>query len=188
MRKKTKTIATVGLAFTVVAVVTAVLLVNLFSTKETYKTNSDTTTTVLSLHCKNVTTPEGAFFHSDGAAKELTEVKFTFKDGEADKMSFTYTGNYADKATATKTSSEMHAKYNLYMDSTDVKFSDLSPNFSVIDNQIIISLFFDDVTLTAGTAPLLMLEPADASRVKQYSVDTLSKYYKSMGFSCETTK
>lgn len=181
----TRTIKTVAVGLSIIAVVAVVSLIilNVFGSKETYITDGGTTAAVSSLDCR-IITPKDAFFYSDEDLNATSEVKATLVDDKFDKISFVYTGTFADNNAAKVVSSAMHADYNIYMNGTPIDFSELSPNFSVIGNQVVINLFLTTETLTTETAKLIFLSASETSKIKNYSGGDLKKLYTDKGFSC----
>lgn len=181
-----KTILTIVSIIIIIIAAIIVGVVFLLRPKEQYTSKGDKNQIVAALSCKSDTV-ESPFFHIDTAAYELHEVKFTFAGDSVDKMSYTYTGNFSDSEAEKKASSLLHAKYNEYMNTTTVEFSDLSPNFSNIDNQLVISLFLDEKTFTSGTAKLVFLRESDVSQIKKYSIENLRAAFEKSGFSCKVS-
>lgn len=187
MKQNKKKVVIITLCFIVVVAIVVIALLNIFKPKETYIKSKDSFEAISSLYCTS-SNVNGAFFHDETARKEVNEIKFSYKDGKIDKMQFTYTGDYPNAEMAKSASDRMHYNYNTFMDNTSVKFSDLSPNFSVIDKQVIVNLFFDEKTATAETASLLFLTDSDTGNYKNNTLSTMKKKYENKGFSCKITK
>lgn len=185
-KNKSTKVAVMTCIFVLVAILMALLLIKLFEPHETHTSDENTTTVVAALSCKSANMPE-AFFHSEEASSEAQEVKITMQDNRADKVSFTYTGTFANAEEAKRAASDMHADYNIYMGTTTVGFSDLLPNFSTIDKQVVIALYLDEKTLAVGTAPLIFLSESEMKNFNTYSLNNLKKIYTGKGFSCVST-
>lgn len=183
MKQNNKKILAVSFGFIVVVAIVTILSINIFTPKEKHISQNNNSTSINALTCKYNGT-EDAFFHSNLASNELDEVKITFNDDKIDKISLTYSGEYIDNDTAKKISSEMHAKYNLYMDTTSVGFDKLSPNFSVINAKVIVSLFLSIDTLNAETAKFLFLDENEVRNISNTTINSLKKKYTTKGFSC----
>ena len=160
-----------------------ILIVNLvFQDKEEHISASETVTKVKTLECE-AASPETAFFVSENATDPEHQLKVTYQGSVANTFYYTYEADFATPEAAETASAELHADYNTYMKSNA---SDLSPNFSNIQNQVLVSLFGPAKDLTAASAALFFISPEEYDQLTNYDIDKLTQIYQSKGFSCET--
>lgn len=181
--KKKKLVWPWAVAIVLVGIIIT-LVVLMTNSKTSYETGGNQITSIAALYCK-ASSPASPFFESPDAMSQLYEIKYTYRDKKVDKTSFTYTGTFSSDAAAKTAASTLHAKYNEYMYTTNSDPEDMSPNFSSIDNQLVITLFFTGKTFNADIAPIMFISSTDVSKIDSYSVNTLQKIYEARGFSCQ---
>ena len=161
-----------------------ILLILLISPKETYISDGDKMESIGILDCRASSVDE-AFFNYDTASRADHEIKITFKSGVADKINYTYEGEFSSNDAAEIALSWMHADYNNYMGEVGVYQEDLSPMFSVINAKGIINLYIDESKFTSATARFVFLDEDKYAVFRDMRAEEIGKLYESKGFSCE---
>lgn len=174
-----------GTLAAIVAII--IILLNIFTPKDSHITSEDSLQSIEAVHCKteNLASP---FFETNGAKNVEHEVKITLMNDKVDKMSYTYIGLFESKDETEKALSALHAKYNIYMDTTDIYHEDLYPTFSNLGTKGIINLYIQDKTFNLDTAKLILLSDYEYEQFSGYNIETLAKIYENKGFVCEITK
>ncbi len=157
-----------------------------FVPKETHTSDDNQTEAIGILYCSSESPTEDVFFVSDKASGVKHEIKVSFIDGIADKINYTYTGNFDSGETAESTLSFLQGKYNIYMAETGVHFSDLYPTFSVFGTSGVINLFFQEKTITPKTVKIVFLSSKEFANIKTYSIDDFKRVYETKNFVCST--
>lgn len=181
MTKKVKLI--IGTTATVaIAVGVALALYLLFRTTETHTTTVETKTETSILTCQAMAASGDSFFDTKNALNVEQKIKMTFTEGVPNKLNYLYEGSYASVETADKASNLLHADYNIYMAD---KAESLTPNFSVIDNELKINLFADKSQMNAKVGRLFFLSSDEATNFTSYKDEDLMRLYQNKGFSCK---
>lgn len=175
----------------VVSIVTILIVISctvggffLFRGSETRETANKESYAITALVCK-ANSPEAAFFSSNLANSVVHTVKITFKDDNADKISYSYEGKFenAEKAESIKTS--FHIKYNSDMNENGLDPEGLTPSFVATDNTVRINLYAAVGNLNATVAKLFFLNSDKQDKFQTYSEKAIQKYYEKVGFKCE---
>lgn len=161
-----------------------IFLVNLFNEKTTYTTADDQVTETTSLYCttesKNI---DGAFFDLSDSESAKQAIKVIFKNKKIDNIAYNADINYTDNKKAVNREAELNVKYGLYMQDNGREMTDFSPNFSVNDTNVKISLFATMKQLNSVFAKIFLIDTNDS--LSSYSPKVLSTLYNTKGFKCE---
>lgn len=159
------------------------LFINLFTEKITNTSNNSDTTRISSLYCstRSINIPN-AFFDISDAESAKQAIKVIFKDEKIDNISYDADISYKEKSIAKKKEAELGIKYGLYAQDNNKKSTDLSSNFSAIDNKVKITLFSTVKQLIPAFRVVFFIDDDD---LEEYTIDTFSTLYGSKGFSCE---
>lgn len=177
---------TILVVFLVLIIGLLILFVNLFREKVTSTTTDDKTAESISLYCKTDSKDiEDAFFDIKDAASATQQIKVVFNHKKIDTISYDSTINFNNYETAKKREAELHYKYGSYMQNNGKTMTDFSPNFSVDDMEVKISLFANSKQLNSETAKIFLINSSD-SALESYSPKALATLYRSKSFTCET--
>ena len=170
--------------FLAIVVGLVVLLINLFTPKTTYTSSGSDTTSTQSLYCttksKNI---DGAFFDVSSADSASQAIKVIFKNKKIDNISYNATMIYPDAEKATSEEAKLNATYGLFVQEDGKSREIFSPNFSVNNTEVKISLYADYNKLNNKLAKIFLIDTNDS--LSSYTSKVLSTLYKSKGFSCE---
>ena len=118
----------------VIAILVVILWI-LLRPKESYVSGGDQNSKIVSLQCK-MGESEDAFFVSPMAKSVTHEIRETFKDGEAENISYTFYGVYDSEQTAETINASLHGQYNKYMGKHSISQQSLNPDFATIGNDL----------------------------------------------------
>ncbi len=181
--------ARVSICVVVISVILIIFLVGRDLLQGTEERTSGTIpdSTISAVTC-TATNPEEAFFSTPTSVLGGShEIKITStKNSAVDKVFYTYETNYASNEDASKAEAQFRANYNkaLTIDNAEK----LSPNFSVINNKLQITLFGDVSELTSITAQPFFITADDFKSISNFDVPTLTELYQSKGFTCVSQK
>lgn len=159
----------------------------LFQEKTTVTSAEKDLDSVSPIICKSVK-PSFRSFVEDTANSASYTIKYTFKNGQADKVSFTYNGSYSSSEDARYADARAHADYNIYMSGTSQSPEAFSPSFSHADSSMQINLFGEVSQLTAATAKLFYIDSDTFGRIDFSSLESVIENYKNKNFSCTFNK
>lgn len=173
----------VAVIIVVVAVIVALVLIGnlVFKNQEQRISSNEGQTVVRSMDCV-AKQPQDAFFQDELATEAEHEIKVTYRNNDANKISYVYDGEYATFNDAEDAEAKLHADYNIYMKDLADSFS---PNFSVIEDELKVSLFADAYDLGSATARMFFITPEEFENMEDYNIDDLKQIYESKGFQCE---
>ncbi len=137
--------------------------------------------------CKS-SKPSFVSFFEDISESSLYTVKLTFRSGTADKISFTYNGEYGSEESARYADASAHADYNIFMSTTSKNPESFSPSFSHTDSSMQINLFGEIGQLTSQTAKLFYIDSDTFEKLDFSSADEVVKNYEDKNFSCTFNK
>lgn len=182
--KKTSNIIKVCILIAIFAGVAA-LMVLLLNGNTKYTSDGDEVTATEYLYC-SASDPKNPYFESSKASNAVHEIKYTFKNGATDRISYTYTGEFDSENSAKAELSKMTFKYNDYMGTTQLYQQDLNPTWTVLDNKAIINLFMTNgATLTSETMRFVFLGYEQLRSLASASAESLKGYYESLNFTCK---
>lgn len=159
----------------------------LFQEKTTNTSVKKDLDSVSPIICKS-SNPSFESFFEDGANSSTYTIKYTFKNGKADKISFTYNGKYASAEDAEYANASAHASYNIFMSKTSKDSGVFSPSFSNTDSSMQINLFGDVKDLTSLTAGIFYIDADTFKKIDFTSLDEVVKNYENKNFSCTFNK
>lgn len=128
---------------------------------------------------------DDSFFVPKDAIRYAHGIEITFRDNGADKISYSYYGQYTNGNIAESENARFNADYDIYMGNINTtNRKALSATFTSAKNATRISLFTKVKNLTASTSRFFFLDDSNYKKVGEYSKDTLNELYKSKGFKC----
>lgn len=181
-----KTLTICGI-IAMILIVIAVSIIILLQPKETHISSGTEKSSIEVLDCVSSVQNE-PFFVSDKAIDSNHEVKITFNNNKPDKYNYTYIGKFDSNKIAEEELSWLHGDYNNYMGKIDIYQEDLSPSFTVLDNDVIINLYLDNKTLAVDTARFLFLTSEQFVNIKKMPITEVAKIYKNRSFNCVINK
>lgn len=185
--KKNTYLVIILVAILVLFVGAGILIANSMFEKATYKPGNSEDITTTSLFCTNKTNGvQEPFFDFSSAESVEQIIKVIFKNNKINDMSYSAKAHYKDGDLAKRSAAGLEAKYSLYMQDNGAKMADFSPNFSVSETNVMISLFANISQLNSSLAKVFLLDVGDG-KFDNYSPKTLSTSYNSKGFSCQIT-
>ena len=162
----------------------ATFLSILFTEKRSYTSENKDTGIIDVLSCSKEQSG-GSFFVPKDAISYTHEVEVTFRNNEADKISYSYYGQYINEDIAESENARFNADYDIYMGNINVADRNvLSATFTSAKNATRISLFAKVKNLTAGISRFFFLDDSNYKKVGEYSKNTLNELYESKGFKC----
>lgn len=171
--------------FLVLIIGLVILIVNLLKDNVTTTTSDDKTVSSTSLYCKTDSKDlEDAFFDVKDASDASQKIKVIFSHKKIDTISYDSTLKFENYETAKKREAELHFQYGSHMQNNGKTMTDYSPNFSVDDTEVKISLFASLKQLNSETAKIFLINASDSS-LETYSPKALAALYQSKGFTCE---
>ena len=171
------------IAVVAIAALVAWGLYSFFNGNETYVSGGNEGESVSALDCK-ATAVSNPFFVSNTAQSVTHEIKVTFADGKANKLSYNYYGTYETPALAETANATLHADYNIYMGENGLSAERLYPTFVAVDNTVKINLFAEKGKLDVPTGKIFFLKADEAVDFFTYSSTVVSKIYNVQGFNC----
>ncbi len=163
----------------------AALMVFLLNGNTKYVSDGDESTATKYLYCV-ASGPKNPYFESEKALNATHEIKYTFKDGATNIISYTYNGEFNSEKDARAELSKMTFKYNDYMGATQLYQQDLDPTWTVLNNKAIINLFMTNgKTLTSETMRFAFLGYEQLRSLASASAESLKEYYESLNFTCK---
>ena len=110
--------------------------------------------------------------------------KVIYRNDEFDRVSFTYEGEYATEAQATKAENELHSGYYIYLGKIGgIGVSDYPNNYSIIGNKVVMDLSSGRVDTPLA---ILKLFSYDLSvNVSAANEEEIVQNYTSKGFNCK---
>ena len=181
--KSKKTIAVV---FTSCAIVVVIVVVALFlmNGHETRVSKAETTAKQEIVQCSALALPD-AFFNTDETVSDVSyNIKYMYEESDLQSASFNYRATFETEEIANNVLAGMKYKFYEYVANANVDSSVLSPVLNRYNNEISISLYFDQNNLASNLSDLLFLDKIEAAEIKKYSIEKLKKIYKNKGFSC----
>lgn len=183
-KKQTKfTNAAIAIIICIIITVLITVIIALNNNHEEYKTTSNREQELSLLVCSASSLPNSFFTSSAGTSKKH-EVKITFLNGEADKISYTFEGSYNDADAANTESTTMHAQYNKFMSAQNLDINTLSNNFSVYDNTSKITLFADIEKIPPSVSKLFLINTNRIGSIANSSIHDFRKMYSEEGLTC----
>ena len=143
---------------------------------------------ISAVHCTAKGIEDG-FFYSDKVNTIDNEIKITYNNGGIDKMYYSYNGTYRSSDVVHEDEIKFHAKYNTYMGENGQNIDDLNPAYDETNNKLHIGLYADSYDRVNGvTSVFFFINNDDVSKVRNYSMEDMKKYYESKSFSCKIVK
>ncbi len=170
--------------FAVIVGVTALIVWLLSYKKESHITNKIPQSNYSVLECKS-SEPKEPFFSSDDASSRSYDIKVLFTDGALKELSYRYDGVFESESAAKNAEARMHADYNKYMDANRFRAESLNPSFSIIDSNLVVSLYADVTLFNRVVGRLFFISDEEFDKVQGYSEADYKKMYTSLGFICE---
>lgn len=183
MTKKNKNILT-SILIVVGCIALVVGVYFLFREKETVVTSDASSEKTNALVCEASSAPDGSFFISKTATKTSYTLKMTFSGSRANRISFAYTGEYANSEQADYDNASMHADYNKFAANAGFSPESYSPTFSYNNTRTSVNLMTETSSLKPSAAKLFYLESEDVQDIDKISAEKLSEIYQNKGFSC----
>ena len=184
-KKKNHTIKYTIIILGCVAIIIGVFF--LFRTKTTTTSDYKDQDSISPIVCKTTNPSMDSFFNSN-ASSSLYTIKYTYKNGKADKISFTYNGDYGSSEDARYAEAVAHANYNEFMSATSKSPESFSPSFSHTNSSMQINLFGEADQLTNQTAKLFYIDSDTFASIDFSSLEEVVKNYESKNFSCTFNK
>lgn len=109
--------------------------------------------------------------------------KVIYRNDEFDRVSFTYEGEYATEAQATKAENELHSGYYLYIGPLNIGVSDYPNNYSIIGNKVVMDLSSGRADTPPAILKLFSYDlPVNVSAANE---EEIVQNYTSKGFNCK---
>lgn len=178
----TRILVIFGIVAFVVAIAIVVLMMN---ERETRFSTQHMPVKQTMLQCTAATPIAPFFFTSENTNSPNYTFKFLYNDDDITSASFTYKVSFASSEVAADELSRMQIKYYQYIEKTNISSNNLTPVFYRNNDDISISLYFEDRYLLPNISDLLSLTKDEATRLKEYDVQNLKEIYDSKGFACE---
>ena len=187
MQKKQKTrkigsIVAVVIVILAVVVIIALCLSLLLRDHEEVVTKTQPTESLHAVVCEAEGTLEDEFFSPTGATDIDHTIKITYHTDDAEEINYTYEAEYPTPQMATEAEATLHAQYNKYM---QTMADELSPSFSLVDDDLKINFFVKAYDLTSGLAKMVFINKDEFDQMSGFAVADLVKIYQNKGFSCE---
>lgn len=186
MKDKEKKIKYIVLALVLILIALFILF---FLNGTVTRTSEDISKDKISaLNCKAGRIEDG-FFVSETANTSSNEIKVTFKNGEMDKIYYTFSGVYRSEDVAEADDTLLHAKYNIYMGENGIEQGSLNPSYSVVQSKYYLRLYVDDYDkINEVTRIFFFIDKEDLDKFNSYSLDTLESYYEKKNFRCNVSQ
>ena len=168
----------IGLAFVLGLLA---LAANLFSSRISYTTSEENSSSTQSLYCSGTAITNEGFFDLSNAESAKQEIRATIDNNNIQSISYSLNAIYNTPEIAKTVGSELHAQYNLYMDSQSLDIGLLSPTFSVSNTKVKIGLYADGKKINNATAKLFFLNP---DQLSNFSNVSLIDFYEKQKFTC----
>ena len=174
----------IAAAFVVVAIFAAILYLLFKGDEEYTSVDNDNIYSTEILYCE-ASVLEDPFFSASGEISSSHEIKVIYSQGKANKVSYTYVGNFYSEDDANGVNADLHAKYNKYMARYNLSPTILGPTFSVIGTKFKVNLYTDIINIDGMTGVLFFLNPDEAVRMASESSEILKLVYSEKGFDCK---
>lgn len=168
----------------VVLIVVIMVVCLLFSSEESYISETVKYEKTVAIECENEN-PAEAFFVNESATEVEHTIKGVFTGEILTKISYNYEGNFASNSVAETAEAVFHAQYNKYMAEKGLNPDSLKPVFSNSGDDVKITLITDANKLSSGNVQFFFLNMDDFQHVKSYTSKDLANIYRGKGFSCE---
>ena len=183
-KKEQKSLMTDAIVITVIVAIIAIVIFLLTYKKETHTTNELHEDEMSTLVCTSHDN-EAAFFKSDTAKDVENTIKYVYNDGDLNKISYEYTGEYGSKAAAEHDDAVLHARYNTYMGEHKEKSESLTPVFQVVDNKLTIKLYLDSYkNINSVIGKLFYVGNGLEGIINKNSIEETKNYFEKKDFSC----
>lgn len=183
-KKTTMIVIVLSIFFVVIISCVIVFLVNFLNPKTVYRSSGSEDIDITSLYCKT-TDLEKYFFKDDRALATLHEIKVTFNNGVADKISYTYTATYGNAEMVEKAHSNLAYNYNVYMGGRDIEYGLLHENYAELGDSLRINLVGDKDNLNSNTGVMFFLDTNSVRQFNKLKDVDLQTAYQNIGFDCK---
>ena len=156
-------------------------LTQIFESHETRTSTGVQTVNAEAMVCE-AAAPRDPLFSVEGAEDVEHEIKVTYKNGLADKISYEFQADLNSPEAAEAAEAETHATYNNFM---GTRASDFSANFMPIGDDYKLTITADMDSLTPTSAQLFFIERDQFESLKEFSIDDIKRFIQTAGFHCE---
>lgn len=153
----------------------------LFRTDETHITTTEPKKNTSVLVCQTKAM-DGGFFSTRNTYNVEQKIKIIFTESMPDKLNYLYNGTYVSTEAASKANDVLHADYNIYM---GIDAEKLTPNFSIVNNTLVINLFASRDQMDVKVGKLFFLTDNETENFFEHKDEDLKELYQGKGFSCE---
>lgn len=112
--------------------------------------------------------------------------KVIYRNGEFEKISFTYEGEYKTEEQAIKAENELHSTYYRYIGSLNIGVSDYQNNYNILGKKTTMDLSSGKSDTPASILKLFSYD--SSKKISEASEEELIGNYTSKGFNCEKTQ
>ena len=183
-KSKTKKIWS-GIAFGIVLFCALFLLffglTQIFESHETHTSREVQTVEAEIMVCE-AAAPRDPLFSVEGAEDVEHEIKVTYKNGLADKISYELQAELNSPEAAEHAEATTHATYNNFM---GTNASDFSANFMPIGDDYKLNITADIDKLTPTSARIFFIEREQFESLKEFGIDDIKRFIQTAGFHCE---
>lgn len=183
-KKSKKMIIIYAITTALIAGAIALVIFVLTNKKEvhTYVNRNDGKT--MSLVC-NIRNNDNAFFASETSIEMDHAIKFVYRDGVVDKISYEFDGVYDTADKAKEEVGAMHTNYNIYMGDHGVDHEILTPIFQYEGEKARIRLYLDDYRkMNSVIGKVFYIGSGIQDTVAKGSAEDTKKIFENKGFSC----
>lgn len=145
-KKSKKLLIIYAITLALIAGLIALVVFVLTNKKETHTYVNRNNGKTMSLICDSQNN-DNAFFASEASTEIKHVVKFTYKDGVIDKLSYEFDGVYDSADKAKREVGRMHADFNEYLGGRGMDYEILTPVFQFDKENARIRLYLDDYNI-----------------------------------------
>lgn len=177
-RGVTKTIALIAVVLFI-----AVIIFLLFYKKETVTpTELGNTVSYRGIICTRNRQADDEVLKTTNPVSVKETAMVVYRNGEFEKISFTYEGEYADNAGAVKAENELHAGYYTYIGPRGIDIIDYANNYNIVGNKVVMNLASSKPDTPSSILKLYSYELND--RLDEVSEEKIIQNYSAKGFNC----
>ena len=184
-KRKINLVATIVISLIIIIVCALVFL--LTYQKETTDKSILKTASQTSLIC-NANNPAAPFFSDDKAVNSSHDLRLTFRNDAISELYYAYKADFTTNDLATAASGSLHAKYNIYLSEKGVDAEKYSPTFSVIDNNLQITIYATQSSFNSAVAKLFFIDSEYVNSANNLSPEAYAEIFTAQNFQCNLNK